>query len=140
MTAAMLLKGDCYTAQNLCTQAVKQFEATWAAATDSYIAVEAQFRIADTCLMLSNSTRAIELYTTLTKDMFGANRARAHLSLGIAQAMAGNQRGALSEWLQVIYDYPAQTLTFKDAVSLAASMYEQLNEPDRAEQIYRLSL
>jgi len=140
MTAAMLLKGDCYAAQNLCTQAVNQFEATWAAATDSYIAVEAQFRIADTCLALSNTVRAINLYSNLTKDMFGANRARAHLSLGKAQAMAGYQREALSEWLKVIYDYPSQTRTFKDAVAFAAAMYEKLNEPDRAEQIYRISL
>jgi TolA-binding protein len=138
--AAMLLKGDCLAAQGLSTQAVHQFEATCIAATGSYIAVEAQFRIGDTCLSLSNASRAIELYTPLTKDVFAANRARAHLSLGKAQAMAGNVRDALSEWLLVIYDYPAQTRIFKEAVSLAATTYDRLNEPDRAEQIYRISL
>jgi len=138
--ASSLLKGELFRAIGQPADAIKEFTRLQSGTTDSYLAVEARFKLGDTYLSLSNATRAIEIFAPLTSDLFEANRARAHLGLGRAYAIAGSPRKAISEWLKIIYDYPRQKNVFNNAVVRAAAMYEQLNEPEHVQLIYRVSM
>ena len=136
--AATMLRGDCARAQHALANALDAYRAVWTGATDSYLAVEAQFRAGDCLLDMSNAAEATTLFTTLTSNQFAANRAKAWLSLGDARHAAGDRDAAIASWLRVIYDCRDYPALCNDAIDRAGRLYKAMGEPKRARQVYRL--
>lgn len=135
---ALLLRGDCLMAMGDYIGAYRTYYAASVQSTGSYIVTEARLRMGECLLVTTNINAAISLYTELSEARHALTRARALVGLGEARRMAGDARGALSEWLRVLYDYRDFTVPAEQALVRAARLYEALNEPDRAQQLYRL--
>jgi len=135
---ALLLRGDCLAAQGEFIAAYRTYYAASVQSTGSYIVTEARLRMGECLLVTTNINAAISLYTELSEARHALTRARALVGLGQARLMAGDAHGALSEWLRVLYDYREFSAPAEQALVRAARLYEQLGEPDRAQQLYRL--
>ena len=136
--AAYLLKGDCLRMLNDIPGATRAYAQAAAEESNSYAAVEALFQLAACATAVSNWNAAAAAYTRLTVDAAAPNRARAWLLLGEARQRAGDERGAMSAWLHVVYEYADQPALFDAAVAHASRVYERLNEPEKAAQLQRL--
>jgi tetratricopeptide (TPR) repeat protein len=132
---AWLLRGDCYRAMGALTQAWDAYQAAAAVPSAPLSASDALFRLGDCALALSNVAAAQALFTELSSNDDVTVQARARVALGDARAAGGDVRAALSEWLRVVYDYPAQAQDAARAARRAADAYRQLQEPEQAERI-----
>ncbi|MCX7004069.1 MAG: tetratricopeptide repeat protein, partial [bacterium] len=133
--AAWLLRGDCYRAAGALTQAWDAYQAAARMPDAAISAGDAQFRLGDCALALSNSSAALAIFIPLSSNADAQVQARALVALGDARAAGGDLRAALSEWLRVVYDFPGQTQPATRAARRAAAAYVTLNEPQQAERI-----
>lgn len=133
--AAWLLRGDCYRVAGALTQAWDAYQVAAGMPDASVTAGDAQFRAGDCALALSNSAAALAIFIPLSSNADAHVQARALVALGDARAAGGDLRAALSEWLRVVYDFPAQTQSATRAARRAAAAYVQLHEPQQAERI-----
>lgn len=135
---AQLLRGDCLASLGDFHNAYRAYHAASVHGTGTYVTSEARLRMGDCLLALTNVNAAISLFSELTESRRPLTRARALVGLGEARRLAGDPRGALSEWLRVLYDYREFAAPAEQALNRAARLYEALNEPERARQLYRL--
>jgi len=133
--AAWLLRGDCYRAAGALTQAWDAYQAAAQMPDAAVSAGDAQFRLGDCALALSNIGTALAIFVPLSSNADANVQARALVALGDVRAAGGDLRAALSEWLRVVYDYPGQTQPATRAARRAAAAYMTLNEPQQAERI-----
>ncbi len=133
--AAWLLRGDCYRAAGALTQAWDAYQAAARLPDAAVSAGDAQFRLGDCALALSNMSAALAIFMPLSSNADANVQARALVALGDTRAASGDLRAALSEWVRVVYDYPAQTQPATQAARRAAATYVQLHEPQQAARI-----